>query len=211
MATVFYVYEHWRPDTGRCFYVGKGKGGRANAMRQRNRHHKFVQKKLARLGLAVEVKIISGGLTDDEAIALEIERIAFWRLDGTDLTNMTDGGEGFRGKHTEETKRRLSEYNKGKPAAFKGRKHTEETKRILSEAAKLRDPPKLSPEAVEKAAASHRGRKRSLETCARISASKIGKPGWAKGKPSPLRGRKINDDVRARMSAAAIARWARKA
>lgn len=21
----FYVYEHWRPDKGECFYVGKGK------------------------------------------------------------------------------------------------------------------------------------------------------------------------------------------
>jgi len=22
----FYVYEHWRSDTGACFYVGKGRG-----------------------------------------------------------------------------------------------------------------------------------------------------------------------------------------
>ena len=25
----YYVYEHWRPDKDVCFYVGKGKGGRA--------------------------------------------------------------------------------------------------------------------------------------------------------------------------------------
>ena len=23
----FYVYEHWHPDTGVCFYVGKGRNG----------------------------------------------------------------------------------------------------------------------------------------------------------------------------------------
>ena len=25
MATIFYVYEHWRPDKDLPFYVGKGK------------------------------------------------------------------------------------------------------------------------------------------------------------------------------------------
>ena len=39
----FYVYEHWRPDRDECFYVGKGKGGRANVMYGRNRHHEAVQ------------------------------------------------------------------------------------------------------------------------------------------------------------------------
>ena len=27
--TIFYVYEHWRPDKDTCFWVGKGKGDRA--------------------------------------------------------------------------------------------------------------------------------------------------------------------------------------
>lgn len=31
----FYVYEHWRPDTGVCFYVGKGKEKRAWDMKRR--------------------------------------------------------------------------------------------------------------------------------------------------------------------------------
>ena len=43
----FYVYEHWRPDRGECFYVGKGHGRRAYDMRRgRNRWHKFMQEKL---------------------------------------------------------------------------------------------------------------------------------------------------------------------
>ena len=55
---MFYVYEHWRPDTNVCFYVGKGKGNRAWAMNRRNKHHKSVQSKLTSLGLSVYVKII---------------------------------------------------------------------------------------------------------------------------------------------------------
>lgn len=27
--SIFYVYEHWRPDKDVCFYVGKGSKGRA--------------------------------------------------------------------------------------------------------------------------------------------------------------------------------------
>lgn len=75
MKNIFYVYEHWRPDRGECFYVGKGKGGRANELRHnRNRFHKFIQAKLSRLGTAVEVRIISDCLSESEAFALERER-----------------------------------------------------------------------------------------------------------------------------------------
>lgn len=53
----FYVYEHWRIDRDECFYVGMGQGRRANAMYNRNRHHKFIQDKLARAGLGVEIRL----------------------------------------------------------------------------------------------------------------------------------------------------------
>lgn len=95
---IFYVYEHWRPDRGECFYVGKGRGRRANELRNnRNRLHKFIQEKLSRLGTAVEVRIVADGLSESEAFALERERIALWRADGADLANWTDGGEGPSG------------------------------------------------------------------------------------------------------------------
>ena len=98
IANVFYVYEHWRPDRGECFYVGKGKGGRANELRHnRNRFHKFIQAKLSRLGTAVEVRIVADGLSESDAFTLERERIALWRSDGADLANWTDGGEGPSG------------------------------------------------------------------------------------------------------------------
>ena len=95
---IFYVYEHWRPDRQECFYVGKGKGGRANELHHnRNRFHKFIQAKLSHFGTAVEVRIVADGLSESEAFALECERIALWRADGADLANWTDGGEGPSG------------------------------------------------------------------------------------------------------------------
>lgn len=103
----FYVYEHWRPDRDECFYVGKGRGRRANYMAGRNGHHKAIQAKLSRLGTSVEVRIIAEGLDEEAAFAIEIERILFWRADGCDLANMTVGGEGPTGRNVSENTRRL--------------------------------------------------------------------------------------------------------
>jgi hypothetical protein len=203
MGGNFYVYEHWRPDLDVCFYVGKGKGRRANDMRRgRNRYHKFIQAKLSSAGLAVEVRIVAGCLSEDEAFQLEMERIAFWRGTGADLANMTNGGEGPSGrKHTEEWKLENSKRNKGRKmpdgarakiaAALIGNKNGLGSKK--------------SPEAVERTAAAHRGKKRSAEAIAKMVASKKGKPGhkWTeeqKLKSSLIQtGRKKSEETRARM------------
>lgn len=92
-------------------------------------------------GLEVEVRIVAEKLTNEEAVALERERIAFYGRGK--LTNLTDGGEGPEGRQIssetrekirrsntgkkclEETKRKLSAHNKGrkvgprKPPSFK--------------------------------------------------------------------------------------------
>lgn len=93
----FYVYEHWRLDRDECFYVGKGMKNRAYKMRDRNAHHRSIMAKLSREGSGMEVRMVATGLTEDEAFALEIERIAFWREAGADLANQTHGGEGVSG------------------------------------------------------------------------------------------------------------------
>lgn len=93
---IFYVYEHWRPDTGACFYVGKGSAARAYKMGRgagRNAFHVAIVNKLKRLGMCVEISLISDCLTESEALSAEIERIAYWRDLGVELTNATDGGE----------------------------------------------------------------------------------------------------------------------
>lgn len=95
--TKFYVYEHWRLDRDECFYVGKGMKNRAYKMRDRNAHHRAIMAKLSREGSGMEVRMVATGLTEDEAFALEVKRIAFWREAGADLANQTHGGEGVSG------------------------------------------------------------------------------------------------------------------
>ena len=93
----FYVYEHWRSDKGVCFYVGKGNGDRAWRFK-RSRYYNNVVAKLLKNGHTVEVKILKEKMTEDEAFSLEMERICYWKSVGVRLTNLTDGGEGVRGK-----------------------------------------------------------------------------------------------------------------
>jgi hypothetical protein len=124
MATsgTYYVYEHWRLDRDECFYVGKGRGGRAYSMKNRNRHHQAIVAKMARIGSAFEVRIVASGLSEQEAFDLERERIAFWRTAGVDLANLTNGGEGVSGlKHSEETKKLWSQQRKGRSVPLEGR------------------------------------------------------------------------------------------
>jgi hypothetical protein len=180
---LFYVYEHWRPDRDECFYVGKGKGRRANQMDfGRNPHHRHIQDKLARLGMCVEVRLVAEGLAEKDAFRIERERIAFWRSDGADLANKTDGGEGGSGyKHTPEAIAKVVAFHTG-------RKRPPETRAKLSAAAKARPP---RPDAVEIMARANRGQKRppfSAEHRARI------------GEKS--KGRKMSPETRAKLLAA---------
>lgn len=93
----FYVYEHWRPDTGLPFYVGKGARGRAGSITTRNEYHKRIVAKLKSLGLSLEVRKVFTYLDEDMAHTLEKTQISYWRARGISLTNLTDGGEGTSG------------------------------------------------------------------------------------------------------------------
>lgn len=213
MATsnVFYVYEHWRLDRDECFYVGKGKGNRAYILKDRNRHHKAIMAKLNREGFAMEVRIVESGLSEEQAFDLEVERIAFWRGAGADLTNLTNGGEGVSGHIlSDEAKKHLSDLNKGKPGYWKGKKLSEETRAKLSEIGKRVGPPKLSPETIEKIASYHRGKKRSAETRAKISEKAKGRPSPFKGKESPFKGIPLSSEVKTKMSIARKEWWDKK-
>ena len=95
----FYVYEHWRPDKGLPFYVGKGKGKRANAFGKghRGKRHQNICKKLHKLGLAVEVRVVFNYLQEEQAFELEKSQISYWRSQNIQLINQTGGGEGLSG------------------------------------------------------------------------------------------------------------------
>lgn len=93
----FYVYEHWRPDTGLPFYVGKGIRGRASSLRRRSVRHRHVLETLRQSALKVEVRKIFTYLDEKTAFTLEQAQIAYWRLHNVDLVNLTDGGDGISG------------------------------------------------------------------------------------------------------------------
>lgn len=176
---MFYVYEHWRPDRDEPFYVGKGKGGRANVMSRRNPHHTAIQKKLHSKGMSVEVRIVASSLTEEDAFRIEMERIAMWNSLGMDLTNQTLGGEGVAGLvFSEEHRRKLGDASRGK----KRPPMSEEQKRKHSE--------------FMKGNKFGLGKKHSPETKKKIAVSRIGTPSPAKGIPkSEEQKRKISESL----------------
>jgi hypothetical protein len=111
VSSNFYVYEHWRPDNGTCFYVGKGYGSRAFVLQRRNPHHQNVIDLLIKIGAGVGISFVKENLTEKEAFKEEVRRISYWKkIDVNLLVNMSDGGEGQSGfVHSYESKLKMSE------------------------------------------------------------------------------------------------------
>lgn len=219
---IFYVYEHWRPDTNECFLVGKGHGRRAYTLAKRNVRHRHIVGYLRKNGLEPEVRIIFEGMTESEALALEIAWIALWRSQGQAVANITDGGEGTSGlRHSDETRaiikaKRATQVmhpcspktrekiaaaqrgvkrgpNPNISAWMKGRKLTDEHKRRIGESGRGRVD---SPEVREKRAASLRGKKASDTTRLLLSLAH--------------RGHIQSAETRAKRSASLRAAWAKR-
>lgn len=202
--SVFYIYEHWRPDTGACFYVGKGHGGRAYKFR-RNIYYNHIAQKLARAGLKIDVRILQSGLDEASALALEVERIAYWRSRGTKLANITSGGEGVSGlKHSEETRAKIRAKVKVYDLAHPGERRIKQ-----SRAMKGREMPDATRAALHR---SNTGSKRSPEQRERISESMRGRvmsDSFRIMRRSMMTGTKASDETREKMRESQKARWAR--
>ncbi len=133
----YYVYIHRRADNGKPFYVGKGVDARAWVYY--GRMNKRWDRTAAKHG--VYVSIILDGLTEKEALALEVDVIDEIGIDN--LVNMTIGGEGVSGLvHSDDTRMKMSASRKGKSKsrdhakavalAKTGKYRTEEQKRAMS-------------------------------------------------------------------------------
>jgi hypothetical protein len=139
----YFLYRHIRLDTNKPFYVGIGKkpksynGYRTEYKRAFNTSHRNVYWKNVVAKTEYKVEIIMESDNVDFIKEKEVEFISLYKRkeDGGTLTNLTSGGEfnqqevyQYRKnfKHSEETKKVISEKSKG-------RKPTEETKQLLSE------------------------------------------------------------------------------
>lgn len=122
------VYQHKKKDTGELFYIGIGNNKRRSTsiFKRSQLWHNTVNKH----GLNVE--ITHSDICWEEACCIEQYLISFYgRRDlGTGiLINMTDGGDGRYGaKISEETRIKMSDSHKGKPAPRKGCKNSNETR-----------------------------------------------------------------------------------
>ena len=187
-----YLYRHIRRDTDKPFYIGIGTKNfkyatlkneyvRAYCKHVENSHWKNIVNQTE-----YEVEIL---MESDDYEFIKNKEIEFIALYGRRdiktgiLCNMTDGGEGVKGKvHTEEWKKNHSEKMKGKEG-LKGDKHplygtilSEETKNKISEKLK--------------------GRIFSEEHRSNISKSSI-KNGSSRGENNPMFDKKCGDSSRA--------------
>ena len=109
------LYEHWRPDTNECFYVGVSwadEDNRPYDMDKRHPKHIDVQLELSEKGLSPEVRIQAKAdwLTREVLCEIEPLQIKYWKdLIGDRLINIAKGGEGISIDWTDELKARLSE------------------------------------------------------------------------------------------------------
>lgn len=109
-----YLYRHIRLDKNEPFYIGIGSDdgyGRSKEISNRNRYWRNIVK-----NTPYDVEIMLDNLTWEEACEKEKEFIKLYgRKDlniGT-LCNLTEGGEGVLGmKHSEQTRKKISEDNK---------------------------------------------------------------------------------------------------
>ena len=135
------VYVHISPS--KKYYVGitsqkpERRWDNGNAYLKKNKKGEFTQPPFAHAILKYswenfEHRILYSELSKEDAEKKEMRLIALLKSnDGRHGYNVRSGGS--TSKLSEETKRKLSEAQKGEKGSFYGRKHTEETKRKISE------------------------------------------------------------------------------
>jgi hypothetical protein len=188
MNNNFYIYFHVNLCTGKVFYVGKGSGDRAWSKESRNKYwHNIVKK------YGYDIQLFEEELSEQEAFEREKYWISRFKDMGYDLANLTDGGEGVSGLlHSEQTKIKISEVNKGNKNGL-GYKHSEESKKKMSETRK--------------------GRLKSEQHKLKISEGNKGQIFSEKRKENiskSLKGRKLSEETRKKIGKASKIYWENK-
>lgn len=191
----FYVYQLRLATSELPFYIGKGKGNRSS--------HHFYPSNLARNSLksntikkatreGVEVLVETLHRTPDEAAAfkLEAELIAqYGRKDNSTgiLANLTDGGEGASGKKVgDSTRRKLAAGRLGTTVTEIVRANMSKAQQAMTAATKQ----KMSVAATRPR--SELWKQRNKEATAKRYAEQ----------PSPLKGRRLSDEHKAKIKQA---------
>lgn len=177
LETVYYVYLLIDPRDMIPFYVGKGKGNRAQShltetSSKGNRLKKSIIRKIRSSGAEPLIEFFQTELTEIDALSIEAKLIKKYGrrdLGLGPLSNMTDGGEGVTNRFVSEaTKDKISKSRKGK-------RFSESHRSALSIAAKLRKRKPLSDETKEKIRLQAKNRKHSVEAKQKISMTQKGK------------------------------------
>lgn len=86
----------------------------------------------------IKHEVLFNGLAKEEAEQKEIELIAYYKSNNPEFGYNIQSGGSYAGKHSDETKRKISESLKGEKHFWYGKHHTEESKKKISEANKAR-------------------------------------------------------------------------
>ena len=142
----FYIYAHYRNDTGDLFYVGKGEGNRYKSKQGRNPYWKNIVK-----AHGYKAEILEYFETEGDAFQAEqslISELGRKDLGKGLLVNMSDGGEGASGAvRTPEQRQKYSETTWMRTEAGKASMRgdlnpakREDVRELLSERNAHRDP-----------------------------------------------------------------------
>ena len=211
---MFYVYTLNDPRNDQPFYVGKGTGNRYNAHMQphyrgTNPFKDNVIDKIQAAGLEPRIQIEYIFENEIEAFECERQLIAVYgrrehREDGL-LTNLTDGGEGQRGRITPQSVRdKISARMAGNKNHFFGQNHTAERRMKIGAAQKGKT---ITPEHRERIRSHQRGRSVSEETRLKIKQALTGKPKSPEAiekMAATKRGKPLSPEHRAKLSAAQL-------
>lgn len=190
MNATFYTYFHTRNDTGKPFYVGKGKGKRAHTAKGRNQHWCRIA-----LRYGYSVHLARTAMTECEAFDHEKFLILCFKDCGIELANATGGGEGRSGWIPDgDFREMVSRTHKGKviPAEVRAKMGVAIRKGSAA------------PEAKEKRRAAWGGLERRAAASIRGKATIRNAIAANIGKPSGMLGKKHSAEAKARISAASI-------